>query len=109
MLEALEQILAHSLIHPEMSDAVTQEGEGSDPSPTGGNPVSRSPDDPENRAETQNEDPDAQPPPNLSCPLALWEALGKQFQDYKQSCPFLILSQQRLRLSGLLPLFLKVR
>ncbi|KAM4702914.1 WD repeat- and FYVE domain-containing protein 4 [Rhinophrynus dorsalis] len=41
------------------------------------------------------------------CPLAPWEFLGKQFQEYKQSCPFLTALQQRERLYRLLPLFLQ--
>ncbi|XP_053548156.1 WD repeat- and FYVE domain-containing protein 4 isoform X2 [Bombina bombina] len=41
------------------------------------------------------------------CTLTLWEVLGKQFQDYKQSCPFLMIPQQRKFLFDLLPLFLQ--
>ncbi|KAM8924593.1 LOW QUALITY PROTEIN: WD repeat- and FYVE domain-containing protein 4 [Pelodytes ibericus] len=50
----------------------------------------------------------AQPTSTNQCPLSQWEVLGKRFQNYKQSCPFLTVTQQRGQLYGLLPLFLQL-
>ncbi|XP_053305887.1 WD repeat- and FYVE domain-containing protein 4 [Spea bombifrons] len=47
-------------------------------------------------------------PSSLQQQLSQWEALGTKFQDYKQSCPFLTIPQQRERLYSLLPLFHQV-
>uniref|UniRef100_A0A8C5QK71 WDFY family member 4 n=1 Tax=Leptobrachium leishanense TaxID=445787 RepID=A0A8C5QK71_9ANUR len=55
-----------------------------------------------------SEDDVSKVPSSHQCSLAQWEILGKQFQDFKQSCPFLTTSQQREQLYGLLPLFHQV-
>ncbi|XP_063290741.1 WD repeat- and FYVE domain-containing protein 4 [Pelobates fuscus] len=52
--------------------------------------------------------PNTQIPPSHQCPLAQWEILGNKFQDYKQSCPFLTIPQQREQLYSLLPFFHQV-
>ncbi|XP_031761062.1 WD repeat- and FYVE domain-containing protein 4 isoform X3 [Xenopus tropicalis] len=44
---------------------------------------------------------------SLLCPHTTWETLGKQYQEYKQSCPFMTAVQQKQGLYSLLPLFLQ--
>ncbi|XP_018081103.1 WD repeat- and FYVE domain-containing protein 4 isoform X2 [Xenopus laevis] len=86
-----------------MNKHVTQENEVDNKLDT--NLATKSPDEPV--VAPQNSQYNTPPSCSLLCPLTAWETLGKQYQEYKQSCPFMTAVQQKQGLYGLLPVFLQ--